>query len=50
MNVLNYDTLLVIWRFALTRFTFLNVWRHKIIHTFVGKTPNDVYKKTSLNN
>jgi len=45
MNVLNYDAPLVFWRFFLTQFTFINVFRHKIMHTFVGKTPNDLYKK-----
>lgn len=49
MNILNYDTPLVFWRFFLTRFTFLNVARHKIMHTFVASAPNDLYKKPSLN-
>jgi hypothetical protein len=43
MNVLNYDLSLVFWRFIWTRFTFLNVYRHKIIHTFVASVPVDLY-------
>lgn len=49
MIVLNYDLKLIYWRYFLTRFTFLNVWRHKIMHTFVASVPADLYKKPSLN-
>ena len=49
MNVLNYDTPLVFWRFFLTRFTFINIARHKIMCSFVASAPNDLYKKPSLN-
>lgn len=43
-----YNTELVIWRFVLTRFTFLNEWRHKLMHTFLTYEPKDIYKKPNL--
>ena len=49
MVVLAYDLKLIYWRFFLTRFTFINVFRHKIMHTFVASVPSDLYKKPSLN-
>jgi len=49
MVVLAYDLKLIYWRYFLTRFTLINVFRHKIMHTFVAYVPNDLYKKPSLN-
>lgn len=43
MNLLNYPTSLVIWRFAWTRLTFINVWRHKVLRTFLSDNPSDLY-------
>jgi hypothetical protein len=48
MIVLAYDPILIFWRFFLTRFTFLNVLRHKIMHTFVASVPNDLFIKQEL--
>lgn len=48
MNLLNYPTPLVIWRFAWTRLTFLNVWRHKLLCTFLSNKPNDLYQLPSF--
>lgn len=49
MVVLAYDLRLIYWRYFLTRFTFLNIARHKIMCSFVASVPNDLYKKPSLN-
>jgi len=45
MIVLNYDLKHIILRYFLTRFTFINVIRHKIMHTFVRNNPNNLFKK-----
>lgn len=49
MVVLAYDLRLIYWRYFLTRFTFINIARHKIMCSFVASAPNDLYKKPSLN-
>lgn len=48
MNLLNYDAPLVFWRFLLTKFTFLNVYRHKIMKTYYAAKPNDLFIKQEL--
>ena len=48
MSVLAYNTNLVIWRFVLTRFTFLNEWRHKLLCSYVGAIPPNLYIKPDL--
>ena len=45
MIVLNYDVKDIVLRYFLTKFTFINVIRHKIMHTFVGNNPNNLFKK-----
>jgi len=49
MSVLAYNTNLVIWRFILTRFTFINEWRHKLLCSYVGAIPPNLYVKPDLN-
>jgi hypothetical protein len=44
MISLNYNLNLIKWRWFLTRFTFLNILRHRIMRTYVGSKPNDLYK------
>ena len=44
MIALNYNLNLIKWRWFLTRFTFLNIIRHKILCSYVGSKPNDLYK------
>lgn len=43
MITLNYRLELIKQRYLLTRFTFLNVWRHKIKGTFKAKKPQYYY-------
>jgi len=45
MIVLNYDLKDIVLRYFLTRFTFINVIRHKITHTFLKNNPNNLFKK-----
>lgn len=49
MIALNYNLNLIKWRWFLTRFTFLNIIRHKILCSYVGSKPNDLYKIVDLN-
>ena len=44
MIALNYNLNLIKWRWFLTRFTFLNIIRHRVMCTYVGSKPNDLYK------
>ena len=48
MISLNYNLNLIKWRWFLTRFTFLNILRHKIKCTYVGSKPEDWYKIDDL--
>ena len=48
MITLNYNLNLIKWRWFLTRFTFLNIIRHKLMCTYVGSKPNDLYKIDDL--
>lgn len=48
MNVLNYPTSLMIYRFAWTRLTFINVWRHKLLCSFLSDNPSDLYLLENL--
>ena len=43
MIKLDYSIDLIAWRGILTRFTFLNIIRHKIKRTYVGSKPEDLY-------
>ena len=43
MITLNYNLNLIKWRWFLTRFTFLNIIRHRILCTYVGSKPEDLY-------
>lgn len=49
MITLNYNLNLIKWRWFLTRFTFLNIIRHRVMCTYVGSKPNDLYKIVDLN-
>ena len=49
MITLNYNLNLIKWRWFLTRFTFLNIIRHKILCSYAGSKPNDLYKIVDLN-
>ena len=44
MITLNYNLNLIKWRWFLTRFTFLNIIRHRIMFTYVASKPSDLYK------
>jgi hypothetical protein len=44
MITLNYELTLIKWRWLYTRFTFLNIARHKLLCTYVGSKPTDLYK------
>ena len=44
MIALNYPLELIIQRWILTRFTWINIIRHKIKNTFINSTPNNLYK------
>ncbi|MQP63368.1 hypothetical protein GFJ99_11745 [Flavobacterium sp. LMO6] len=44
MITLDYNLNLIKWRWFLTRFTFLNIIRHRIMFTYVSKKPSDLYK------
>ena len=46
MITLNYNLNLIKWRWFLTRFTFLNIIRHRVMCTYVGSKPNDLYTLT----
>lgn len=48
MITLNYNLNLIKWRWFLTRFTFLNIIRHRVMCTYVGSKPNDLYKIDDL--
>lgn len=48
MISLNYNLNLIKWRWFLTRFTFLNIIRHRVMCTYVGSKPNDLYKIVDL--
>ena len=48
MITLNYELPLIKWRWFYTRFTFLNIVRHKILSTYVGSKPNDLFLIPSL--
>lgn len=43
MIALNYNLNLIKWRWFLTRFTFLNIIRHKILCSYVDASPPDLY-------
>lgn len=43
MITLNYNLNLIKWRWFLTRFTFLNIIRHKILCSYVDASPPDLY-------
>ena len=43
MITLNYELSLIKWRWFYTRFTFLNIARHKILSTYVGSKPIDLF-------
>jgi hypothetical protein len=43
MITCNYPLELIIQRWHLTRFTFLNVWRHKLKGTFRNSKPTNLY-------
>lgn len=43
MITLNYDLNLIKWRWFLTRFTFLNIIRHRVMCTYVAASPPDLY-------
>ena len=45
MVTLNYDFKMILQRWVLMRFTFLNVWRHKIKGTYRNELPINIYKK-----
>lgn len=44
MITLDYNLNLIKWRWFLTRFTFLNIIRHKLMCTYVAPKPNNLYK------
>lgn len=44
MITCNYPLELIIQRWLLTRFTFLNLWRHKLKGTFKSSKPINLYK------
>lgn len=48
MIVLGYNFNLIKWRWFLTRFTFVNIIRHKIMCSYVGSKPDDLYKFIDL--
>lgn len=48
MITLNYELPLIKWRWFYTRFTFLNIIRHKILRTYVGSKPNNLFLIPSL--
>ena len=43
MITLNYNLNLIKWRWFLTRFTFLNIIRHRVMCTYVAASPPDLY-------
>ncbi len=43
MITLDYNLNLIKWRWLLTRFTFLNIIRHKILCSYVDASPPDLY-------
>ena len=45
MIALNYNYKLIIQRYFLTRFTFINVLRHKIKGTYRNELPTNIYKQ-----
>ena len=44
MIALNYNYKLIIQRYFLTRFTFINVFRHKIKKTYKKELPTNIFK------
>ena len=44
MITLNYNLNLIKWRWLYTRFTILNIARHKLLCTYIGSKPKDLYK------
>lgn len=48
MIVLDYNLNLIKWRWILTRFTFINIIRHKLMCSYVGSKPDDLYKFVDL--
>ena len=44
MIVLDYKLTLINWRYFLTRFTFINIARHKIMCTYFKAVPEDLYQ------
>jgi len=44
MILLNYPIELIKERLFFTRFTFLNVWRHKLLGNKLKQTPTNLYK------
>lgn len=44
MIKLDYSIDLITWRGILIRFTLFNILRHRIMRTYVGSKPNDLYK------
>mgnify|MGYP001569721759 CR=1 FL=1 len=43
MITLNYELPLIKWRWLLTRLTFLNIIRHRIMCSYLGANPDDLY-------
>ena len=43
MMLLYYPVHLIAWRYFLTRFTFLNKARHRILKTYLGDKPEDLF-------
>ena len=48
MITLNYNLSLIKWRWFYTRFTFLNIVRHKILCTYVASKPEDLFLIPSI--
>jgi hypothetical protein len=49
MIALDYDLALINWRLFYTRFTFINIIRHKLMCTYLGSVPDDLYENPPLN-
>ena len=50
MILLDYSLSLINWRYFLTRFTFINIARHKTMCTYVGAVPEDLYQLPNIKN
>lgn len=49
MILLDYNLSLINWRWFLTRFTIINIARHKILRSYVGSAPADLYRLPKMN-